>query len=91
MWLESPPTLAQVRAGKQKTDCAEIESFYSTHGKGAADAVRFMTYDEILATFGPPTEMRRDGVWVYMCSLEGGALEILMQFRNGYVAESGWY
>jgi hypothetical protein len=92
-WHERPPTLAEVRAGKQVTDreaIAAVADRFRADAEGVTSQLRFRTYAEVLGEFGPPSRMAHDGCWWYRRADESdpGPRVFKLTFRGGYVTEA---
>ena len=93
-WLDPPPSLEVFKGGKQETDWGMIEGVFRQSGgdrNQLTDIVRGMTYEEILALFGPPINTQStDGkwLWVWQKSPDADRREpryFAVHFSGGYV------
>jgi hypothetical protein len=84
------PTAEQLRAARKPADWTEIarlSAAFVGEREAGLSMVRFLTFDEILGRFGPPTTINAQGNWFYERP-EGIALgpeTIELDFVNGYV------
>ena len=91
-WLASPPTLEQLRAGKQEIDEAQVVAvgaLIDADPEAAHESVRHMTTEEVLTRFGPPSFTTRTGNWVYITR----SSQFVLVFERNYVtrvAKSGY-
>jgi hypothetical protein len=84
----APPTIAQIRAGKPYTDWAAVKAVHQAYNAAATDegkqavveALKYMTYDEVLARFGRPSEIGAG--WIRYGELLG------LDFLSGYVVNA---
>jgi hypothetical protein len=84
------PSIEQLRSARKSIDRGEIArvsaAFVGDRENGLA-MVRFLTFDEILQRFGPPTTINAEGNWFYE-RREGETLgpeTLELDFVNGYV------
>lgn len=93
---QAPPTLEQIRKGKQETDWPQIRLLYEewrNDPEAISKQLSFSPYEEVLGKFGPPTKINPKGVWTYVRitpeKQDPRGLEL--QFIGGYVTVGNFW
>lgn len=91
VFIGPPPSPADVRAAPARNWDAlnELARMYAADKEMAFDAVRFLSYREVLQRFGAPTKITTDNSFHYQPSRmeTGKALLVRVDFLNGFVRD----